>query len=76
MRVCFSFGFVCLARHGKVNDVDPREDTRENRPYDRTIPLPGTYDSDRRAESNTCLGNRVCCLVGDLSNDHRVLTEQ
>lgn len=76
VRVCFLFGFVCLARHGKVNDVEPREDTRENRVQNRTIPMPRTYNSDRRTESYPCLGNRLRCLVGNLSNDHRVLTER
>ena len=75
-KVCFLFGFVCLARHGKVNDVEPREDTREDRVQNRTIPMPRTYNSDRRTESYPCLGNRLRCLIGNLSNDHSVLTER
>ena len=71
----FSFGFVCFSRHGKVNDVEPRENTREDCPQDRTIPLPGTYNSERRTESDPCLSDRGCCLVGDLSKDHRVVSE-
>ncbi len=75
-RICLLFGFVCLARHGKVNDVEPREHTREKRVQNRTIPMPRTYNSDRRTESYPCLGNRLRYLVGNLSNDHMVLTER
>jgi len=42
-----SFGFVWLARRREVNDVEPGENARKYRPEDRTIPLPGTDNSDR-----------------------------
>jgi len=72
----FSFAFVAFSRHGEVDDVEPREDAREDRPQDRTIPVPGTYNSDRRTEADPCLSDRVCCRVADLSNDHKAVTER
>jgi hypothetical protein len=65
----FSFGFVGLARQSKVNDVEPRKNTGKDRPQDRTIPMPGTYDGDHRTESNPDLGDGVSCLGDDLSDD-------
>ena len=61
----------------KVNHVKPRENTGKDGPQDGAVPLPGTYNSDRRTESDSCLRDSVCCLVGDLSKDHhRVITER
>src|SRR6516164_9109097 len=36
-QACCSLGFVCLARHGKVNDVEPGEDACKDRPQNRAI---------------------------------------
>src|SRR5437870_1348753 len=75
-QVGWSFGFAWLSRYREVDDVEPREYTGEDGPQDRTIPLPGTYDGDRRTESDPGLGYRLCCLIGHLGNHHRNFTER
>ena len=71
--VCRSFDFVRLSCHGKVNDVEPRKDTCENRPKNRTISLPGTHNGDGGTESDARLRDVHCCRAEDLSNNHRLL---
>jgi hypothetical protein len=65
-----SLHFVRPSGQRKVDDVKPGQYSCQNRPQDRTIPLPRADNRDGRTQADTRLGDGGCSLVCDLGNDH------
>ena len=47
----FSLHLIRPPGEREVDHVEPRKDPSQNRPQDGAIPLPGTYDGDRRTQA-------------------------